>query len=201
MGDVVFYRSGWRRPRWALVEELARREAAVRQRIEELGERIAELNELLEAEEDQLSRLVITRETVEEVLGEGAGPAAERGSAEGPVEQGRPAGGAASPLGVMTVPPWRPGMTGSVLPQAYRDTVEILADAAAPMRAGQIVAALGLEDSAAKREALRTKLKRLVERGWATENEPGLFALAASVAGELTGAREGGDGITSSPAG
>ncbi|WP_279505289.1 hypothetical protein [Actinomadura sp. KC06] len=40
-----------------------------------------------------------------------------------------------------------------------------MADAAAPVRAGQVAAAMGLEDSAAKREALRSKLKRLVERG------------------------------------
>ncbi|TDD86102.1 hypothetical protein [Actinomadura rubrisoli] len=45
----------------SLLEELARREAAVRQRIEEIRERIAELNGLLEAEEDQLARLVIRR--------------------------------------------------------------------------------------------------------------------------------------------
>jgi hypothetical protein len=56
----------------SLLEELARREVAVRQRIEEIGERIAELNGLLEAEEDRLARLVITRETVEEILGEAA---------------------------------------------------------------------------------------------------------------------------------
>ncbi|GGV44239.1 hypothetical protein GCM10010182_80910 [Actinomadura cremea] len=45
----------------SLFGEPARREAVVRQRIEEIGEQIAELTGLAEAEEDRLSRLVITR--------------------------------------------------------------------------------------------------------------------------------------------
>ncbi|GAA2640748.1 hypothetical protein SMC26_45895 [Actinomadura fulvescens] len=183
----------------SLFEELARREAAVRQRIEEIGEQIAELTGLLEAEEDKLSRLVITRETVQEVVGEAAGNLEELVAEPGPVDPGEPV---TSPIGVLTVPSWRPGMRASALPTAYQDAVEILADAAAPMRAGQIAAAMGLEDSAAKREGLRSKLKRLVERGWATENEPGLFTLTVSAARELTaGPGDGQDGIGSSPAG
>lgn len=182
----------------SLFEELARREAVVRQRIEEIGEQIAELTGLLEVEEDRLSRLVITRETVQEVVGEAVGTAEDLVAERGSVDPGE----VASPIGVMTVPPWRPGMTPSELPTAYRDAVEILADAAAPMRAGQIAGAMGLEDSAAKREGLRSKLKRLVERGWATENEPGLFALTTPAARELTaGPSDGQDGIVSSPAG
>lgn len=193
-----------------MLEELARREAVVRQRIEEIGEQIAELNGLLEAEEDRLSRLVITRETVEEVLGEAAQVDAESVGEAGSVEMVRAAEGPASPIGVLTVPRWRPGMSVSVLPEAYRDAVEILADAAAPMRAGQIAAAMGLQESAAKREGLRSKLKRLVERGWARADEPGLFMLTVSVARELAtgpgnglagGPGEGQDGMAWSPAG
>ncbi|MEU5876339.1 hypothetical protein [Spirillospora sp. NPDC047279] len=52
----------------SLFDELARREAVVRQRIEEISEQIAELAGLLEAEEDWLSRLAITWETVREVV-------------------------------------------------------------------------------------------------------------------------------------
>lgn len=186
----------------SLFDELARREAAVRQRIEEIREQLAELNGLLEAEEDRLSRLVITRETVEEVVGEAAGTVEDLVSESGSVDPGE---AAASPIGVLTVPPWRPGMTASALPTAYQDAVEILADAAAPMRAGQIATAMGLEDSAAKREGLRSKLKRLVERGWAAQDEPGLFTLTASVARELAAgpvseSSDGPDGIVSSPA-
>lgn len=197
VGGVVFYRPWWRRfAMGSLLEELARREAVVRQRIEEIGEQIAELHGLLEVEEDRLSRLVITRETVEEVLGEAARMVTEpteAGSAE--------VVGTVAPLGVVTVPPWRTGMAVSVLPTAYRDAVEILADAAEPMRAGQIATAMGLQDSAAKREGLRSKLKRLVEHGWAAEDGPGLFTLAGSVARELAGWADSRDGIGSSPGG
>ncbi|MDL4818682.1 hypothetical protein [Actinomadura opuntiae] len=73
------------------------------------------------------------------------------------------------------------------------------------MRAGQVAAAMGLADSAAKREGLRSKLKRLVERGWAVEDGPGLFALcgpvAREIAGQPGGPAGGAGGITSSPAG
>jgi hypothetical protein len=67
-----------------------------------------------------------------------------------------------------------------VLPQAYRDLVEVAEDAGRPLRAAQIAAAAGLGTGKAKVETLRSKLKRLVERGWlAEEAGPGLFALPA----------------------
>jgi len=194
----------------SLLEELARREAMARQRIEEIREQIAALASQLEDEQDRLSRLTITRETVEEILGEAAALAGE------PVETAEIAGGVdaagAVPirppvLGVVTVPPWQPGMKAAMLPLAYRDAVEIMADAGRAMRAGQIAVAMGLPDEAAKREGLRSKLKRLAERGWAQEEGPGLFMVTEPVAREM--AREAasqGDGkspggIASSPGG
>jgi hypothetical protein len=88
------------------------------------------------------------------------------------------------------------------LPRAYRDAVEIMADAGRAMRAGQIAVAMGLPDEAAKREGLRSKLKRLVERGWAREEGPGLFRVAEPVAREVSGQGDGGsrDGIVPSSA-
>jgi hypothetical protein len=78
------------------------------------------------------------------------------------------------------VPPWRAGVEASVLPEAYRDLLEVLEDASRPLRAVQIAAAAGLGTDKAKVEGLRSKLKRLVERGWlAEEAGPGLFGLPA----------------------
>ncbi|MER6947367.1 hypothetical protein ABT294_25365 [Nonomuraea sp. NPDC000554] len=54
----------------SLLEELVRRESAARRRVEQLREQIAESSQRLETEEDRLSRLVISRETVEEILDE-----------------------------------------------------------------------------------------------------------------------------------
>jgi hypothetical protein len=164
----------------SLIEELQRREAAARQEVDELRGEIARLNERLARAEEALSRLEITRETVAEILGgAGAGrPAAGQveEAAAGPVPAGsRLAGG--SPVGVMTVPPWRPGLAQLVLPPSYQDLLEVLADAGRPLRAGRIAAAAGLSTGKSNVEGLRSKLKRLTERGWLAEEAPGLFML------------------------
>jgi hypothetical protein len=100
-----------------------------------------------------------------------------------------------SPVGVLAVPPWRAGLESSALPEAYRDLLEVVQDAGRPVRAGQIAAAAGLSTDKAKVEGLRSKLKRLVDRGWlAEEAGPGLFALSAR-AGNGAGDRQNrGDG-------
>jgi hypothetical protein len=78
---------------------------------------------------------------------------------------------------VVTVPPWWPGLAQSVLPPSCRDLLEVLADAGRPLRAGSIAAAAGLSTDKSKIEGLRSKLKRLAERGWLAEDGPGLFIL------------------------
>jgi hypothetical protein len=167
----------------SLTGELQRREAAARHEVDELRGEIARLNERLARAEERLSRLEITRETVAEILG-GAGTdeaAARRevesaaGAADPAPVSSRLAGG--SPIGVVTVPPWRPGRAQSVLPPSYRDLLEVLADAGRPLRAGGIAAAAGLSTDRSTIEGLRSKLKRLTERGWLAEDGPGLFML------------------------
>src|SRR5262249_56072940 len=82
--------------------------------------------------------------------------------------------------GVLGGPGWGAGVEVSALPEAYRDLLEVAEDAGRPLRAGQIAAAAGLSTDRVKVEGLRSKLKRLVERGWlAGEAGPGLFTLAA----------------------
>lgn len=163
----------------SLIDELQRREAAARAEAEELRGRIAELAERLAQAEERLSRLVITRETVEEVLDSAAteiapvSPAAEQLEGTALPGPGRP-----PVIGVVAVPPWRAGLEVSVLPQDYRDLLEVAEDAGRPLRAGQIAAAAGLSTDRGKVETLRSKLKRLAERGWLAE-EAGLFALPA----------------------
>jgi hypothetical protein len=53
----------------SLIDELRRREAAARAQVEKLRGEIAELAEHLAGVEEQLSRLVVAREVVDEVLG------------------------------------------------------------------------------------------------------------------------------------
>jgi len=165
----------------SLIEELQRREAAARHEVDELRGEIARLNERLARAEERLSRLEITRETVAEILaGVGtdeatAGREVEPVAADPAPVSSRLAGG--SPIGVVTVPPWRPGLAQSVLPPSYRDLLEVLTDAGRPLRAGSIAAAAGLSTDKSTVEGLRSKLKRLAERGWLAEDGPGLFTL------------------------
>ena len=109
----------------SLIDELQRREAAARAEAEELRGRIAELAECLAGVEEQLSRLVIAREVVDEVLD---GTAAEASSAAVPGGTAPAGSGRPSVTGVLAVPPWRPGLEVSVLPQAYRDLLEVAED-------------------------------------------------------------------------
>src|SRR6266540_1608685 len=187
----------------SLMAELEAREAAARGRAEGLRARIAELAEQLAAEEGVLSRLGITRQTVLEIR-DGGGDH-EWGSMEGvdggpggvEVEQDGDAGVRAAlrlngpvaraaleaapaaarvGVGAVTVAQWQAGMEEAVLPVAYRDVLEVLADAGKPLRTKQIAVALGLGEGRRSVEGLRLKLKRLVQRGWLAEPAVGLFA-------------------------
>jgi hypothetical protein len=159
----------------SLMEELQRREAAARQEVDELRGEIARLGERLARAEEKLARLEITRETVAEIVSGPGMDAATAGTAGSAAAGSRLAGG--SPVGVVTVPPWRPGLAQSVLPSSYQDLLEVLADAGRPMRAGSVAAAAGLSTGKSTVEGLRSKLKRLAERGWLAEDGPGLFTL------------------------
>ncbi|MFJ8827693.1 hypothetical protein ACIREE_38890 [Streptomyces sp. NPDC102467] len=158
----------------SLPEELQARETAARQKVEKLQAEAAELAIRLEGAREDLSRLEITRETVAKVLAElsAAKTAAEPDAPEAN-ETSAPHG-----AGVMMVPPWRDGLVVAVLPDVYRDIVEIIADAPGPVQAKQIVPRIGLPTTTGKIEGTRGKLKRLVERGWLDEDAPGQFTLA-----------------------
>lgn len=164
------------------LEELERREAAARGRINELQGQIEELTALLVEQEGVVSRLEITRVTMTEILS-GDGPVTgpdEETEPEAGVPQ-EPAAGAdalavGSPVGVRLVPSWSAELGADVLPCVYADIVEVLADAVYPMRAHHLCSVLGLSTDKSKVEGFRSKLKRLSERGWIAEVSPGLFA-------------------------
>jgi hypothetical protein len=143
----------------SVIEELERQEAAARAEADRLRARIEELRQDLAGAEERASRLVIAREEVTRVLGEPAAAVPR---------DGRPAGESrsASPIGAVTVPPWREGADASVLPPACQDLLEVAADAGRPLRAGEFAAAAGLSTQKAKVEGLRSKLRLLAERGW-----------------------------------
>ncbi|MET8453943.1 hypothetical protein [Streptomyces sp. NPDC005209] len=161
------------------LEELERREVAARGRIAELRGQIDELAALPSEQEEVLSRLEITRETMSEILsagdsvttpGDGGDEVSE--PVNGPVAE---SGSTGSPVGVRLVPVWSAELDAGALPSSYRDIVEILGDAVHPMRAHHLCSALGLSTDKSKVEGFRSKLKRLAERDWIVEVEPGLF--------------------------
>jgi hypothetical protein len=161
----------------SLLERLEQREAAARERVEELRAEMDRLAERLADQEALLERLEITKATVIEVLaGDDLGEEA--------------AATVQAPGTAMQVPFFTPNADGAGqrLPVAYRDVVEVLADARVPLRASQVCRALGTGGEPRHREGMRSKLKRLVGRGWLVEAEPGLFAPAEGVAGALDGA-------------
>jgi hypothetical protein len=169
--------------RWrmgSLFEELEAREVAARVRVEELEAELAKLSGQLDLARESLERLRIARETVAEVLAE---MTPEWAAAVVDTDQPTAGDSVASAyvgaerrvIGVLSVPNWQPGMGVDVLPQVYRDILEVVADAPGPVRAKQIVPRIGLPAETGKIEGTRSKLKRLVERGWLDEDTPGMF--------------------------
>lgn len=158
----------------SLIGELEERQAAVRSRVAELEQEIAALTVRLEAERNRLERLTVTRETLDELAAEGVAV----GAIALPPVEAEPVGGGRV-VGMQTVTAWREGMTSADLPPVYRDIVDVIDDAPKPVQAKQIVPRIGLPAQTSKIEGTRSKLKRLVERGWLDEETPGLFAASA----------------------
>ena len=152
----------------SLIDELRRREAAAREEAEQLRGQMAELAEQLAGVEERLSRLVIARDVVDEVLN-GVITAQVSPVPEQAEVTALPGTGHSLVSGGLAVPPWQPGLEADVLPQDYRDLLEVAEDAGRPLRAAQIAAAAGLSTDRGKVETLRSKLKRLAERGWLAE--------------------------------
>jgi hypothetical protein len=184
----------------SLLERLEAREAAARARVDGLRAELDRLAERLAAEQELLGRLEITRQTIIEVLAGGdsdgdgdgedgedpgldVGAATVSGSQHAALSQTAP-----TPVGTgMQVAVFIPGgeVDGRRLPVAYRDVVEVLADAGVGLRAMQVCQALGVGTEPRHREGMRVKLKRLVKRGWLVEVEPGVFTCARDVAAAL----------------
>lgn len=145
-------------------------EVAVRARVDALLQEAELVAVALGEARVALERVEVTRATIAEVLVGQAGACAAQGAAF-------PAGPSApGALARVLVPPHRADLSEDVLPVEYRRMWLALRDAG-PVRAGALAGLLGLEASVAKVEGLRSKLKRLVRRGWIVEPRPGVFAL------------------------
>jgi hypothetical protein len=152
----------------SLLQRLEEREAAARGQVERLRAQIAALSAQLAAEEQALSRLSITRQTVLSVLGD-------------------------DDTGVAEPPAVAPDETVPVS-AADRQVLDVFAAAGAPLRARQVCQALGNSTEPRLVERARHQLKRLVNRGLLAEPRPGLFVTTpigtSRAVGPATTARE-----------
>ncbi|MGW2525413.1 hypothetical protein ACWC09_52585 [Streptomyces sp. NPDC001617] len=151
---------------------LEERETAARVRVEGLREEVARLAGVLEAAEIELDRRVIAREELVEALAASAAETTAVTEAEAET--------APSPVPGSIVPPWREGLPVTVLAPDYQRILGVLdewqpADQG-PLKAREITARLGLETTSAKVEGVRSKARRLAERGWLLMEESGAFS-------------------------
>lgn len=154
---------------------LEERETAARVRVEGLREEVARLAEALEAAEIELDRRVIAREELVEAL---AVSAAESTAVTGTeVEQGS----VPSPVPGSVVPPWRDGLPMTVLAPDYQRILGVLEERRSagegPVKAREIAVGMGLATTPAKVEGVRSKARRLAERGWLLQETSGMFSV------------------------
>lgn len=137
----------------SVLDRLGEHEAAARVLVERLREEAGRVAGALAAADESLSRLVIARETVAEVLDSEADES--------------PGAGAAPGAGVRGV-----GRDVAL----YERITQVFAEAGAALRPRQVCEALGMPVEARFIEAMRPKLTRLAADGVLVQVGPGLFA-------------------------
>ncbi|MFE2326680.1 hypothetical protein ACFXD5_22585 [Streptomyces sp. NPDC059385] len=173
----------------SVVGLLEQRELAARGRVDELREEADRIHAELAVAERDWNEWVIARSRVGEVPAPDGNVVVSDPSEGLPDPGGRPVrpgpAEAAKPKSV--VPMWRAGLVWSALSQDHQRILRALADqdclGQGPLRCQEMAGCSGLDPVPAKVEALRSKAKRLVARGWLAESAPGRFTLAKDVAG------------------
>ncbi|MGW2461816.1 hypothetical protein ACWC2M_22695 [Streptomyces sp. NPDC001761] len=150
------------------------RETAARVRVEERRDEVARMAEVLDAAEIELDRRVIARDELVEAL---AASAAETTAG---TEAEEKAVLSLAPVPGSTVPPWREGLPVTVLASDYQCILGVLARQRStghgPFWAKEVAVVLGLDATPAKVEGLRSKARRLAERGWLLLQASGAFS-------------------------
>jgi hypothetical protein len=171
----------------SVVGLLEEHELGARQRVESLREERDRLLAELAGAEAAWERFVIAKETVSRVLSEPREDSA--GQAVADAHASAPGTGRARAVPGSVVPVWREGLETGALAPDYRRIMAILSDrdrsGEGAMGCRQLAGALGLELVPAKVEGVRSKAKRLVERGWLVQRRPGMFSVADGRGGGL----------------
>lgn len=159
---------------------------AARRRVEGLREEADRIQAELAAAEQEWQEWVIARRRVGDVLTPDSGVAAVEVAQEQRETDARTAvGGAAKAKS--QVPVWREGVAWSLLSVDYQRILQVAADRArlgqGPVTCQEMAAAFGMDVVPARVEALRSKAKRLVARGWLAEPAAGRFTPARGLSG------------------
>jgi hypothetical protein len=161
----------------SLLTKLERAQESARQQCAELSRQMEELQERLAVAQRRLERLSIAREELTALEADDKPADAEGGE----VADADHDGAGHVPPGTAEhakVPQERPVLRG-----LRKDAVVLLASSDEPLRARDVVRALGQQDVRGQVEGMRARLKRLVVDGWLVEREQGLFAIASGVNG------------------
>jgi hypothetical protein len=172
----------------SVVGLLEQHELAARRRVDGLREEADRVQAELAAAEQEWQEWAIACRRVGAVLAPDDGNIAGQEAAPGPrdADARSATGPVAKPKS--QVPMWRQGLAWSVLSVDYQRILTALADRhrlhQGPLTCQEMAVAFGLDAVPAKVEALRSKAKRLVARGWLAEQQPGRFTLAQGPAGQ-----------------
>lgn len=82
--------------------------------------------------------------------------------------------------GMLLVPLREDGMDQGVLPEDYREIMQVVASAGEPAKAAEVSVGVGKGTLPGQVEAVRAKLKRLAERGWLHRTPAGRYCAAPS---------------------
>ncbi len=176
----------------SVVGLLEQRELVARRRVDELREEADRIQAELAVAERDWKEWVIARSRVGEVLApaDESGHGHDQACRTAPIASGPAEEASSTPEAAKTksqVPVWCEGLAWSALSVDYQRILTALADRArlgqGPMTCQEMTALFGMDVVPARVEALRSKAKRLVARGWLAEPAPGRFTPAAGVSG------------------
>jgi hypothetical protein len=172
----------------SVVGLLEQHELAARCRVDGLREEADRIQAELAVAELEWQEWVVARRRVDAVPAPDCGSTADTQDVPDPRAAGGPSAPRESAKPKSQVPVWREGLAWSVLSVDYQRILQALSDRdrlhQGPLTCQELAAVFGLDVVPAKVEALRSKAKRLVARGWLAERQPGRFTLAQSVAGQ-----------------
>jgi hypothetical protein len=169
----------------SVVGLLEQHELAARRRVDGLREEADRIQAELAVAEQEWQEWAIARKRVDVVLApDGGRTAGTEVTGDSPDADAQPASRVvAKPRS--QVPVWRQGLAWSALSADYQRILTALAERVrlhqGPLTCQEMAAAFGMDVVPARVEALRSKAKRLVARGWLTEPQPGRFTLAQAV--------------------